>query len=105
MVSFTMEQYEAHPNLLITSNGARRRRKPGKWIQVKVLAEQGNLCAYCDKYLLKSDTEWDHFIPYSYSGDNPDDNWVAACRRCNRLKSSMIFGSVDDVRIYIVRHG
>jgi len=70
-------------------------------IKKKVLEEQSNRCAYCDRPFI-SRPIWDHFIPFSYLQGSPHDNWVACCSRCNGIKSNLMFESVEAVRIYIL---
>lgn len=63
---FTFAEYKRHPSVFFQPNGSRRRRKPPKRIQDAIGAKQGWRCAYCDTCLgLKSDREWDHFMPYA----------------------------------------
>lgn len=45
--------------------------------------------------------QWDHVDPWVYSLNNKDQNFVAACQICNGIKSSMIFNSVEEARVYI----
>jgi 5-methylcytosine-specific restriction endonuclease McrA len=105
MSSFTLDEYERRPSMLTTSFGASRRRKPPKVIQRRLLEEYGNCCAYCDTRVSGQMIHWDHFVSYAYLGTNPDDNWVLACARCNLIKGSMIFGSIDEVREYVAKFG
>jgi len=45
---------------------------------------------------------WDHVIPFVHVG-NPADNWVAACGRCNGIKSDLMFDSPEAARKYVRR--
>jgi 5-methylcytosine-specific restriction endonuclease McrA len=77
------------------------RRKPPKEIQEAILEHQMNRCVYCGNRFGKGvSLEWDHFIPLC-SGESSDKNWIAACRKCNGLKSSMLFSTMEEAQIYI----
>jgi len=88
-----------------------KRRKPKKAIRDRILMEQDNSCLYCDrsfgssvmtaKGLRKIYTHWDHGVPFKYLQGNPDNNWVAACMICNAFKSSFVFRTVEEVKIYV----
>lgn len=75
----------------------RQRRQPNKAIMYKLLVEQDCRCAYCNVSLDEVEIEWDHFLPYGWIRSNPADNWVAACRACNRAKSDRYFASEADL--------
>jgi len=45
--------------------------------------------------------EWDHQVPYSYSQNNHDANFLPACHLCNRWKSALIFQTVEEVKVYV----
>lgn len=67
-----------------------------------ILEHQAYQCVYCGGSLAgKTPIEFDHFVCFAYSGDNGDKNFVASCRMCNRLKSSLMFNSVEEARAYI----
>ena len=52
---------------------------------------QNGDCFYCQIALTRN-REIDHFIPWSYSGDDGLDNLVAACHRCNNSKRATLAG-------------
>ena len=52
--------------------------------------QRGN-CFYCHTPIGRS-REIDHFIPWTYSGDDGIDNLVAACHRCNNSKRATLAG-------------
>ncbi|MGZ4232025.1 MAG: HNH endonuclease [Solirubrobacteraceae bacterium] len=52
---------------------------------------QNGDCFYCHT-ALSHNREIDHFIPWSYSGDDGLDNLVAACHRCNNSKRAVLAG-------------
>jgi hypothetical protein len=52
---------------------------------------QHSTCFYCNN-LVGRQREIDHFVPWSYSGDDGLDNLVAACRRCNNSKRATLAG-------------
>ncbi len=88
------------------------RRGPSvKW-QKYIMAQQHCRCFYCNRTFgstvyrstkpVRLKVNWDHINPYTYSLDNRNQNFVAACHVCNGIKSSLIFRSVDDATIYIL---
>ena len=74
------------------------RKRPTIKIQAIQLIEQEGRCFYCNSSLYGDRIEWDHLIPYAYSGTNPDNNWIAACELCNGKKSDKIFS--NETQIY-----
>lgn len=85
-----------------------RRKRLSKAAQNELIKEQNNRCFYCNaefgtarlwrgyyEYIVP---EFDHVLPFAYCRSN--DDIVAACRRCNRHKSSKLFNS----RAEIIRH-
>jgi hypothetical protein len=52
---------------------------------------QRGRCFYCNTNI-GSQREIDHFVPWSYSGDDGLDNLVAACHRCNNSKRATLAG-------------
>lgn len=88
-----------------------RRRLPAKAQRERILEAQGYRCLYCDVSLngyvtyhdkiKKVRLTWDHMAPYTYTLDNHAENFAATCQFCNAWKSSLIFKTVDEVRIYV----
>ena len=82
----------------------------------EILEAQDGACIYCgvnlDEYEWSSKSNrhhktrvhYDHFVPWSYSGDNTDVNMYASCSRCNLVKGSKIFDTLEAARAYIVAH-
>ena len=68
------------------------RRQPSKRDQALILAAQQNKCYYCEAEFDGEQTRvtWDHVVPFSYSGNNHRDNFVAACQFCNNKKRDMV---------------
>lgn len=65
----------------------------------EILDFQKNKCAYCDiEFDVLIQPEFDHFIPLAYLQKNPQDNFLASCRPCNRKKGSKIFDSIEQFR-------
>jgi 5-methylcytosine-specific restriction endonuclease McrA len=73
-------------------------------------AEQGGCCVYCERAfgsavlhgeveILKSTA--DHFIPRKGYGRTVDSNIYMACHICNRLKSTRVFKSMEEARIWL----
>lgn len=79
--------------------------------KTKKLKNQDFRCFYClrlfgDTVWLISGARtlkihWDHMVPFAYSQNNHEKNFVAACQLCNLWKSSMMFQTVDEARIYL----
>jgi hypothetical protein len=90
----------------------RRRRQPSKKEQERILFYQNYKCLYCmhefgDLYYKNGRVSslklnWDHYIPYAYSGYNDKSNFVASCNICNGIKGSKIFETIEDARNYIL---
>lgn len=88
-----------------------KRVQPPLHIQEYLLAKHDNHCLYCCKELGKYikhrnklvllKVTWDHFIPYSYLQDNPEDNWVLSCQICNGIKSNKIFETLKEAKEHI----
>jgi hypothetical protein len=93
------------------SDAAAFRDKPSRAYCQKQLKEQDNRCFYCwlpfgvfvwrGQRRMRLRVEWDHWIPYDYSRNNRDTNFVAACHVCNRIKSCLVFDTVTEARVYI----
>lgn len=96
----------------VTNPRAKRQRPSGR-AKVEILYKQSNRCLYCD---VKFDTHfihyrtgkirklsacWDHVVPYAYSQNNNDLNFVAACSVCNGIKSSKLFETLEEARAYV----
>lgn len=43
----------------------------------------------------------DHMVPWSYHGHHDYKNLAAACQVCNGIKSSRMFATVEEARVYI----
>lgn len=88
--------------------GVSKRKLPSKVVREAVLKAQGNRCIYCEgEFDQYSDykgiptilnVEWDHFVPYAFTGSNNADNFVASCHLCNRLKSDAHYKTLDQAR-------
>lgn len=89
------------------------RRRPSKKAVNKMLEIQDNKCFYCDipfgtsykhprldKYM-ETKVCYDHLVPFAYSQDNQDINFVCACGTCNGIKSDLIFQTVEEARDYV----
>lgn len=85
------------------------RRLPSLVARRECLERQNNRCLYCErefgtvvfrglrKRVLK--INWDHVVPWAYSQDNRDANFVAACCVCNGLKSSTLYPSLESAQV------
>lgn len=62
----------------------------GRMDIMKFKKESEKVCHYCGKKIMdKEDVTVDHVIPVSKGGEDGKDNFVIACRACNREKSSL----------------
>lgn len=87
------------------------RKLPSRSAQLKILAGQGDRCFYCEMSLgsvkfrhglpVVLKLNWDHSLPYAYSQNNNNENFVAACHVCNGIKSDKVFQTLDEARIYL----
>lgn len=88
-----------------------RRRLPPIAFRQAQLKEQNHRCFYCERSFgslvfrrgkpVRLQLQWDHMTPFAYGQDNHSYNFVAACHVCNRIKSSRIFQTLTEARIYI----
>ena len=89
------------------------RRRPSKKAVREMIDKQGNKCIYCDitfetsykhprlNKFMKTKMCYDHFVPYAYSQDNRDVNFVLACGTCNLIKSDLIFTTLEEAKLYV----
>lgn len=80
----------------------------------EALKLQNYVCVYCGadlmgftwnrrgKHWSPVKTHYDHFVPWTYSQDSSLSNIVAACSKCNHVKSSLVFNTLDEARVYIL---
>ena len=88
-----------------------RRKKPSPEVQNRILTQQADCCFWCDRhfgrYVYYDGTpqrlrvHWDHLEPFARSRNNADENFVAACHICNHIKSSFVFATIEEGRVYI----
>lgn len=88
-----------------------KRNGPSRKEQKRLLNEQDWSCFWCGRKFGKSvwrgrvrtvlRVEWDHVVPFAYSQNNQDSNFVASCQVCNRIKSSLMLDTVDEYRVHI----
>ena len=83
------------------TEGIYKRKQPSLISKKAILENQDNRCYWCgrefNQYVISPSgktirqltIEWDHYIPYDYTGSCEDKEFVAACIICNRYKSSM----------------
>lgn len=87
------------------------RKQPSAQGKRSILAEQGNMCLYCDRAFgswaqigartCQVQLRWDHMKPHAYDQDNRDENFAAACQFCNSWKSDKMFLTVQEVRDFV----
>lgn len=88
------------------------KRKMLNSIEQKLILETQNYnCFWCDRSfgiavklgrrqrVLK--IHWDHMIPWAYDQNDSVSNFVAACSVCNMWKSSLVFQTIEQCRIYL----
>lgn len=96
------------------SEGEPTRRHLKKPTRKQIIRKQRYKCIYCgdrlgkiyrDKHdgLVESKIHFDHFDCWKHSHNSATWNMVASCGRCNLIKSSKCFASLDDARYYIRR--
>ncbi len=90
-----------------------KRQRPSKRVQDEILYRQSGKCLYCEVEFgrifihptkgkaYKLVPCWDHLIPYVYSQNNYDHNFVAACSMCNGIKASKLFETLEEARAYV----
>lgn len=87
------------------------RRSASRREKDKILDEQDWRCYYCGNLFGKTvkrrgksvtlQVHFDHSVPYAYSGNNANYNFVAACHVCNLIKSSKVFSTREEAIEYI----
>lgn len=85
------------------------RKPPPTTAQKEILDAQGHRCFWCDRafgsYVFKGTRRrrlvinWDHLVPFVWSGDNSTNNFVAACQVCNGLKSSRMYRTIEEAKV------
>lgn len=87
------------------------RRIPSKRERDAILEKQDGRCFYCESKIgsikrrndkpLTLRLHWDHQLPYAYGANNRAENFVAACHVCNGIKSSHIFQTVEEAKVWL----
>jgi 5-methylcytosine-specific restriction endonuclease McrA len=78
-----------------------------KKIRMAVYERDNYTCVYCNRDLhedYKNKTgqlTLDHFVPYIGRGEDQIPNLYTCCKRCNVIKYSHIFHSLEEVKEYI----
>ena len=62
------------------------RKRIQKKERVNILKRDKYICGYCGKKKKASNLAIDHIIPVRYGGFHGSENWVSACKSCNRKK-------------------
>lgn len=55
-------------------------------IQQKIWARDGFRCMYCGQPMGKVQLTVDHFYPLELGGEQTENNYISACRKCNKKK-------------------
>ena len=87
------------------------RKRPRKKDRERLLREFHDACAYCERTfnrfvhyhgkLDRTKLTRDHQVPWIYSQDNRGQNFLPACQFCNAWKSSFVFKTLEEVKIYV----
>lgn len=59
-------------------------------IQQKVWVRDGLKCMYCAKPMGEVQLTIDHFVPLELGGANQPNNYLSACRKCNKSKGNKV---------------
>ena len=78
--------------------GVERKYRRGFASSNRVINRLGMLCLYCSRPA----STVDHFVPWSITRDNRDDNLIPCCRRCNGIASDKKFATFEEKREYIL---
>lgn len=99
------------PTKRMTEPYEAQRKNPGKRSQDLMLQAQDYRCFWCDQRFgdfvrLKGrdrqlKVHWDHKVPFAYSADNSERNFVASCHVCNIWKRAMMFNTIEECRLYL----
>lgn len=99
---------EARAYKRMSSGHGFRYSRVSKQCREEILKIQNNCCLYCDREFGVShdgaaplSISWDHFVPFSYLQCHPIWNFVAACKSCNSIKSSMMFQTIEEAILYV----
>jgi hypothetical protein len=89
-----------------------KRRKFSKEFRERLKEKQDNMCYWCGrefgeyivrKFKVMRLTMWvDHNKPFIKTGNNEDDNIVAACKMCNIWKHSIMFPDDESCRAFLL---
>ncbi len=90
---------------------AKRKNRVSAEVKKRIQKEQDGLCYWCDRpfgvpyiknnKISKLKIHYDHKIPFSYTQNNEDDNFVGACNICNQAKSSFVYDNESDCKNYL----
>lgn len=58
-------------------------------VQQQIWVRDGFACMYCGRPMGEVMLTIDHFVPLELGGSNSPDNYLSACRRCNKDKGNM----------------
>lgn len=93
------------------SQPVQRKKNPKAGEMKKILEDQEDRCFYCERgfdtwhwfrgEMIQMKVHWDHQLPWILTQDNNASNFVAACHVCNLAKGAMVFGTVDEVKVFL----
>jgi 5-methylcytosine-specific restriction endonuclease McrA len=80
------------------------KRKPlRKKYKLEILKNQSYKCFYCGEDLIESNAHFDHVVPFVLTLSCAKEEFVAACKECNLLKSDSIFNTIFDIKEYLIK--
>lgn len=97
---------DAQFHLKIAGCGRAVHKPPPPRVKKRILQAQKNRCFWCAVNLSNEiPPSWDHLVPFSYTFDNCEWNYVATCWACNRRKGNLVFSSVEEGRRFLNPYG
>jgi hypothetical protein len=79
-----------------TKEGRREGRAIPREIMLKVVRRDNHVCQRCHQYVIDTEVEFDHVIPFSKGGPTTVENIRLLCRACNRKKSDTLAELLGD---------
>lgn len=73
--------------------------KIGKKDKTYIFIRDNKRCFYCGKRLKFRQTTLDHFLPLSKGGKDEVFNLVTCCKKCNKIKSNIIYKDYKEIII------
>ena len=95
------------------AEGALKRKRPKDSVIKAMLSLQNNRCFYCgipfgtpylhpkQKKIRLTRLCLDHLVPFKYSQNNKEINFVCSCNICNSIKYDLVFQTVEEACDYV----